>query len=147
MLIAWNDWIIKKIYFKIGKFKSENMRHFKIQLLIIFIQREFICTYGARAKSWCAQLRAPPIRAHHHILWKVAKNDMYVASDMARSARGSGRAQIELSKSDWSIKIDAFSLFDHCHSFKTHRDTESWSLVKNFKSNFWHLRYRIFSKI
>ena len=76
---------------------------------------------------------ARPIRAQPHILWKVAKNDIYVASDMARSARGSARAPIKLSKSDLSIKIDAFSLFDHCHSFKTHRDTESWSLVKNWK--------------
>ena len=87
---------------------------------------------------------ARPIRVQLHILWKVAKNDIYVASDMARSARGSARAPIKLSKSDWSIKIDAFSLFDHCHSFKTHRDTESWSLVKNWKWNFWHLRLWIF---
>ena len=53
------------------------------------------------------------------------QNDIFEASDMARSARGSARAPIKLSKSDWTIKIDAFSLFDHCHSFKTHRDTES----------------------
>ena len=89
---------------------------------------------GSRAFLW----RASNARVAH-ILWKVVKKDIYVASDMARSARGSARAPIKLSKSDLSIKIDAFSLFDRCHSFKTHRDTESWSLVKNWKLNFWHL--------
>ena len=52
---------------------------------------------------------------------------------MARSARGSARAPIKLWKSNSPIKIDTFSLFDHCLSLKTRRDTESWSLVENWK--------------
>ena len=100
----------------------------------------------ARAKTWRAHLRARPLRAQPHALWKLAKNDISEASDMARSARGSARAPIKLWNSNSPIKIDTFSLFDHCHSLKTRRDTESWSLVKNWKWNFLHPRFWIFLK-
>ena len=99
-----------------------------------------------RAKSWRAHLRARPMRAQPHVLWRVAKNDICGTSDMARSARGSARAPIKLWNSNSPIKIDTFSLFDHCHSLKTRRDTESWSLVKNWKWNFLHPRFWIFLK-
>ena len=100
----------------------------------------------ARAKTWRAHLRARPLRAQPHALWKLAKNDISEASDMARSARGSARAPIKLWNSNSPIKIDTFSLFDHCHSLKTRRDTESWSLVENWKWNFLHPRFWIFLK-
>ena len=48
----------------------------------------------ARAKTGRAHLRARPLRAQPHTLWKLAKNDIFEASDMARSARGSARAPI-----------------------------------------------------
>ena len=48
----------------------------------------------------------------------VRENIPYVASDIARSARGSAHAPIILSNSDWSITIDAFPLFDHCHNLE-----------------------------
>ena len=50
---------------------------------------------------------------------------------MARGARGSARAPIKILKSDSSMKIDTFSLFDHCRSFKTRGDTASRSLMEN----------------
>ena len=54
-----------------------------------------------------------------------------------RTARAGVRArQKKISDSKTSIKIDAFWLLDRCHSSKTRRDSECWSLMKNWKSKF-----------
>ena len=100
------------------------------------------CKYKKDAVFYFVSVGARPVRVQHHVLWKVAKIDICMVSGMARSARGSARAPIKIWKSYSSIKIDTFTLFDHCHNFKTCRNTTLRSLMEN--ENFQILKFLIF---
>ena len=134
------------------RFSGHIWQNFKCLYLCEFWRYEYIVNIKkmqffilyplARAKISRAHLRARPVRVQHHVLWKVAKIDICMVSGMARSARGSARAPIKIWKSYSSIKIDTFTLFDHCHNFKTRRNTTLRSLMEN--ENFQILKFLIF---